>query len=462
MSLYVLIVGLVFVFELSRKASLFDPIIIFCLFYSLFVIPLPLRAYLTDRIEGDVTPFLPELYPYLPTAVVLCALGLIVLVVAYHSRLAWKLSDWYLFPPISRSSTGAVVAFIGVSVLSLAAIVLLVLQIGGLANLVLSGYGSTAQLYGRGYLAVAFPWSTVASLFLLYRYALTKRKRHLVTALVAFVLSLSVHLVMGRRGEILNYALAAVAFYHFAIRRMRRGFVVLLTCAMFIALNIYGFVRGSNYGSFASFVSQSVSAMKSLHNEGVLGKAALYTLTTGEFVVPFETLPQMLRSVGTDVPFRLGSTYLQAPVFYVPSALFSTRPTTLSNWYMREFYGGGFGLHEGRQFFFLAEAYLNFGVLGVFVVAWFWGLFLGALRAYRIKSQAEPGALLLYSLCLAFIPFAIAGESASLVVGLPTRNLMPGAVGLLIASRLRPWRRIRYVPASSSPGSHCANVVRGR
>ncbi len=56
---------------LVRKASLADPIVQFIFFFSLFVLPLPLRAWMTLEIDGDVTPHLIELLPFIPNTTVL-------------------------------------------------------------------------------------------------------------------------------------------------------------------------------------------------------------------------------------------------------------------------------------------------------------------------------------------------------------------------------------------------------
>ena len=43
----------------------------------------------------------------------------------------------------------------------------------------LLGYNVTAETVGKGYLAMGFTWLFVASMFLLYGYALERKKRQL-------------------------------------------------------------------------------------------------------------------------------------------------------------------------------------------------------------------------------------------------------------------------------------------
>src|SRR5579863_9241663 len=57
--------GAVYYVRKFRKAQLLDPVMIFLLSYCLFVLPLPIRAYITKEIAGDVTEHLPQLLPYI-------------------------------------------------------------------------------------------------------------------------------------------------------------------------------------------------------------------------------------------------------------------------------------------------------------------------------------------------------------------------------------------------------------
>ena len=71
------------------------------------------------------------------------------------------------------------------------------------------------------------------------------------------------------------------------------------------------------------------------------GHAFVYTLTTGEFVVPFETLPQMIESVGSTVNPEFGMTYIRAPLQVVPRLYSLAVPCRLPTGTCEEFYGGG-------------------------------------------------------------------------------------------------------------------------
>ncbi|MGC9019530.1 MAG: O-antigen polysaccharide polymerase Wzy [Candidatus Bipolaricaulaceae bacterium] len=430
-------------FELVlRRVDIFDPVVLFTAFYALFVLPLPIRAYITDRVEGNITPYLNNLYPFLSLAVLLSALGLLVLVVVYHSPIVPVLAGRIPLPPPS-SPRGSSCAFWFLIFLSGFLIALLSYSVGGLDVLLSKGYEASAELFGRGYLAIGFPWGFVASLFLLLHYALKPRLRYLLGFGILFALMVFIQLIMGNRSLILTATLATLIFVHYAIRKFRSWEFLTLAAMAFLGLNLYGFLRSSDYEGIGGFLTKTHEQFVQLLESNELSKSLFYTVTIGEFVVPFETLPQMIRTVGGEINPLWGLSFVRAPLYYIPSAIFSERPLPLANWYMQEFYGTEFGLNEGRQFFILAEGYLNFGVAGVFVVMVIWGIFLGLLREFKARARGEPGALLLYSVTLAFIFRAVAGDFASLVVGLPSQNLFPALLGVLIATRFRRWRRVR-------------------
>lgn len=119
-----------------------------------------------------------------------------------------------------------------------------------------------------------------------------------------------------------------------------------------------------------------------------------YTLTYGNFVVPFETLPQIMQSLAQSWDYWLGWSIPRSLALIVPSSFMPDRPLPLANWYMDVFYGGGSSLNEGRQFFFLSEAYLNFGWLGCAI----WGLVIAGV--FWLFSRPRSRGLTYWELAL--------------------------------------------------------------
>lgn len=425
-----------------RKAQLLDPVMIFLFFYCLFVLPLPIRACITKEIAGDVTEHLPQLLPYIPWALFLSALGLPLFIWGYYSKLSQNIAQ-----RLPRPKTGAHTraAYIVISAVSLLLLMDLARDAGGLLDFILLGYGATASMFGKGYLAIGLPWMFVASLFLFYRFTTRRKKIDLLVFVLALAVVVFMQVILGARGMLLYIGLTLLTYWHTAVRPISTKFIAAVAIVLFLSLNVLGILRSSKYADLSDVWTKTAGTYEEPDVSGNL----FYTLTTGEFVVPFETLPQMITSVGTEVSPQFGLTYLKMPLFWIPSALFPSRPLPLANWYMEKFYGGGYGLNEGRQFFFTSEGYLNFGPFGVLGTMLFWGWCLGAVHRYRQLACGEPGALMLYALTVAFIFRGIAGDSVSLFVGLPEQSLSAAVLGIWIANRgglLGAWKRTRSSP----------------
>lgn len=429
-----------------RRASVFEPIGQYLLFVTLFSLPLPIRAWMTMEIEGNVSPYLPEFAPYLPVSLVLTALSLPVFAAGYYSRFARRLGEWV--PLLAqRNLRGTRAGMLMLVVLSCVLIYLLTEEVGGLMAFLLLGYKSTEATFGRGYLAVGFPWLVVATVALLDRYAVGRQKMDLLVFGVLLLVNLGMFLVTGNRAMIIYLAIVLGVFVHFRIRHLSLRMLLPVAIAGFIALNVVGLLRGSDYESLGDFIGKTSSWAKVV---GSRGEGIFYTLTIGEFVVPFETLPQAVRTVGiTERPW-MGWSYLRAPVYLIPKVVFPDRPPGLSNWYMEKFYGGGYGLNEGRQFFFLAEGYLNFGPLGVLLVAAAWGILWGALHSWMLRGRDRFGTVLIYALLVGFMFRSIAGDFVTLLVGTAQQSLAAAALILIVAAFVSR----RQLSACEVPHSH--------
>ena len=407
----------------TRKASVFEPIGQYLFFVSLFSLPLPIRAWMTMEIEGNVSPFLPEFVSYIPIALVLTAFSLPMFAIGYYSRFARSLCE--RLPLLAeRGLRGTRFAVLALVLLASLLIYLLTEEVGGIMQFLMLGYNSSEATFGRGYLAVGFPWLIVAMVALLDRYAVSRLKIDLLLVGVLLFTNLGIHIVTGNRNMIMYMAIVLVIFIHFRICRLSLKILIPVAVAGFVGLNIVGLHRTSNYDSLSEFIERSLNSAESI-GEGSAG--ILYTLSIGEFVVPFETLPQMIRTIGvTEWPW-MGWSYLRAPVYFIPSVIFSDRPLPLANWYVENYYGGGYGLNEGRQFYFLAEAYLNFGPIGVLLNGAIWGVLWGALHNWMLRGRDR----------------YISGDFVTLLVGIPQQSISAVAFVLIMVSLFAVRRKQR-------------------
>src|SRR5207248_1224360 len=199
---------------------------------------------------------------------------------------------------------------------------------------ILSGYSSSAETFGKGYLAVGFPWMFVGSLFLLCRYSTYHERRDLLLFCFVVTVLAVTELIMGNRSRIIYMLLAILIYWHHAIRSISFKKAASIGITAFLFLNVYGSLRGSRYESLTDVLQRTLNSFDRLQEDGRTSEASIYTVTTGEFVVPFETFPQMIKSVGPEISPLLGLSYLRAPLFFVPSAIYPARPASLTHWYM--------------------------------------------------------------------------------------------------------------------------------
>jgi oligosaccharide repeat unit polymerase len=438
--LYVAMALAVLFYARRIKGSRFsDPIFQFVGFLTLFTLPLPIRACATGFPSGDITPHLPELLPYLPVAVLLCAFSLPLFVLAYYSKTARTISA-----EIWRPKRGSHYYFAFLVVAGISFVLVLLLSGGNVLRFILLGYNSTAYTYGRGYLAVGFSWMFVAVMLLICRYSTYRQRRDLIFFLLGLTVLLTVELIMGNRGHALYMIIAVLIYWHLAVRRVSFTKAAAIGLVTFVFMNLFGFLRGSSYESLSDVLDRTIDSFTVMQAEGSTSEYSTYTLTGGEFAVPFETFPQMIKSVGSEIPPMWGASYARAPLFFIPSAVYAGRPSSLTHWYMETFYGQGWGLNQGRAFYFLSEGYLNFGPPGVVLIMLFWGLALGVLCHYVRLAKFEPRAVLIFALCVAFIMGGVAGDFSSIIVGLPEQYLGIAVFGIWLTGRnARSFRPVR-------------------
>lgn len=421
-----------------RRSSVFEPITLYLFFVTLFALPLPCRAWLTSDIEGNVSPQLPQFAPYIPVALALTALALPIFSAGYYSRFAVSLAVRIPLLP-DRGARGSRMSILGLVALSLGLIYVLTEEVGGFLPFLLLGYKSSEATFGRGYLAVGFPWLIVANVALLDRWAEMRKHLDLIMFFGLLAANLAINVLTGNRGLLMYIAVVLVVFIHWRIRPLSLKILMPVAIAGFIALNVMGSLRNSNYDSLDDFFAKTSTSAESVtaDSEGGL----FYTLTIGEFVVPFETLPQLVATVGViEVPW-LGLSFIRSPVYLIPSFLLPDRPDALAIWYMNNFYGGSGGLNEGRAFFFLSEGYLNFGPLGVFLVAAAWGIVWGGLHHWMKRGRQRFGTVLVYALVAGFMFRCIAGDVVTLLVGISQQSLLAVALILVLAHLFAGSRR---------------------
>src|SRR5205823_5629529 len=199
---------------------------------TLFTLPLPIRSYFSMYPTGDITEHLPELIPFMPVALLLCSLSLIVFVWGYYSRFADRTAEHLWRPRTGDRYYLASIIIIGIS-FSLISL----LAGNDILKFILLGYSSSAETFGRGYLAVGFPWLFVGILFLLCRYSAHRKRVDLFLFFTALLILTAIELIMGNRGRVVYMILTVLIYFHHAIHPIGFKRVMVVGLGTFISLN---------------------------------------------------------------------------------------------------------------------------------------------------------------------------------------------------------------------------------
>jgi len=216
---------------------------------------------------------------------------------------------------------------------------------------------------------------------LLYATAAYKKNKMLNTiSVIMIILVLISFLIMGRRAVLVVMGISLIYLYHKLVKPIKAPILMGIIIMGFIGLNIVGLLRGDSYNNITSLADTVSKKFEKESNEGTIDSGFMYTLTTGNFVVPYETFPQIIRTMGKDENFGYGKYTFQSLLLIIPNFLWHDRPLPLSNWYMKKFYGGA-AMNEGRQFYILTSFYMDYGPFGIII----WAIILGVIFAWISK-----------------------------------------------------------------------------
>lgn len=396
---------------LWRKRGPWDPFDArnaFVFFFALYTLPFPALIYLRD-----VPPLLPSFDDGLVVrALVLSLAGLL----AFYGGYAWSLGDRIAgkIPPVHPGSPAKALRS-AVLVLVIGGVLFgaFVMTVGGPAAYLRAGYLGLYRLeQGREYMAIGLTLLGTG-LLLLYHAAYETRSRVVGVLTWTLIVALGALLfAIGRRRYLLTLILAIVVYRHYRKQRLSVPVLLAFGGVGFLLFNVWGLLRRFPWHALLSRAAWSAVLQRPLRD-------FVYTVAgEGEFSGAGVWLPQVItRLASGDLSYFYGLSYLQAPIGFIPRLLYPGRPPMLSEWYVTTFHpelaaqGGGMG------FFFLAEAYLNFGVVGVLAVMALAGIVFRCAAGYLRRNQKSAAAVLLYAALISWIPSGIRVDFATAIKG---------------------------------------------
>ena len=240
----------------------------------------------------------------------------------------------------------------------------------------------------------------------------------LVISIVLFVLF---QLTMGNRRDFLAMFVFLIGVVMTKRRAVIRAVSVVFGAVAFAAFMAVGIVR--------QIIADP--ALLSRFNPTEL------VLTQNEFVTPIYTLMHYVNNVR---PLRWGLTYLAAPSQFVPRAIWTDKPESLSLQFMRDAFGSTNLI--GYAYTPVTEAFLNFSWVGPFFVFAIFSILM--VKLVRNASD-HPG---LYFICFALVVDFHRGDFAGTFYAL---TFVGGAYAFMwMVSRIR-WAPSRAAMRRSAP-----------
>jgi oligosaccharide repeat unit polymerase len=144
---------------------------------------------------------------------------------------------------------------------------------------------------------------------------------------------------------------------------------------------------------------------------------------------------EIIEYIPSQSPYRMGMSYLEGFETLIPEKFHPTRPLTSSQWFAY-FYdpqvaaeGGGFA------FSVFAEGYMNFGLIGVLVVAFVEGALARRFTEIRWAAPENKSRLLIVAAVATQLPYTIRGEFASLLKQNFVMVLLPTLIAAMYLGR---------------------------
>jgi oligosaccharide repeat unit polymerase len=307
---------------------------------------------------------------------------------------------------------------------------------GGLGYFVAHLYQHNEASAGRHYLLGAALLLPVASL-LWFAYLSAQQNRHLRRRVfwVHFAAASAMLFALGGRGHLLAFWETMVIIHHYAVRAIRPRHLVIFAAFLVIAFSLIGTYRESTAPGGTAF-----SARTALTGQG-LANQLFFHLSSA----PMTTLVVLLDKVPREIPYRDGMTFANTFVQPIPRAFYAGKPPPQNTWYNQNLYGRG---RSGKKATVIGLGYVNFGILGVALIMFLYGLVARAVYFYLDRNRFNPVALLIYAVLLKYIWSNGGGGFDELTVK-TLQLLIPTLIGVGIVCG---WANRKRAPALAPMG----------
>ena len=382
----------------KHQFDIFEPVNLFSLIYGNIMLLTPLSMILWQESQGLDSSILLK-------TLLLGLMGLSFYYLGYYSPYGSHIAKRLPAFPGNWNKSKLVIFTVLIVIVTNFTSVIILYRKGILFTFFSTDYRTQWQLNPEhSYFSIIRIWALRLELFsVLLSYCLTRvHKRDPSLSFLGWtyiVVRLLFHSLLWNRGGILNILLCILTFRNYAEKKLSGKAIILFFILILMVAAILGRLR--QYGSFSMLNYDTV-----LQTLNARELATRTFIENGDFIIMNKTLVDMIEGVPQKLDYQYGKTYLMSFVYLIPRAAWSGKPMSASILYLTKFYpifyeGGG-----GLRCFILAEAYMNFGYMGMAVMLMY-GFFHRLLYAYLIRNRSNKSAILFYaiSLPLAIIDF---------------------------------------------------------
>lgn len=392
----------------TKTLDVFETGSVFLLFYTLYSLSVPMHVLLVRGSKTDIGLVI--------EATLLCLIGLIFFLLGYRSKFSTAVVR--TLPRLPKQWNPRLVKPAAHAFLILGAVLFLgAIATVGITEYLQAGYAGRALLKRyTGPLELGLYVAQIGLvLYCLYYFTSKRRLAVSITAIYAIYVLFVVSL--GIRRPILGLLMATIVAYHYLVRRISFAKGLVLIIGMGVPLLLFAFTRhiitSQGFVAGLRFLLDNFSW-------------AWFDLSVTEFGAPFRSLLDILPIVPEQMGFHGGLSYINAFLLLPPSFMVPDGLATLSEWYTVTFFSPEFIAIGGNMgFFIISEAYFNLGTVGVMITMFLWGIFMRTTYLCFKQAPKSTPYILLYSISLVWIVFALRVDFAVALKGYFYTALLP-------------------------------------
>lgn len=183
----------------------------------------------------------------------------------------------------------------------------------------------------------------------------------------------------GWRGQVMAAVLIPVIYYHYQVRRINALAACIAGLAVYLFINILSLVRSTSDISEMYYI---------VSNQLKMGDLKFLSLASSSELLVGTNLLRLISGIEQgESSYTYGLSILSEFLVYIPKALLSSRPLSLSENFAATFYPGVLEEGGGLGFFFLQEGYWISGVSGVFILTFVYGWAVQKIYQWVINNQ---------------------------------------------------------------------------